>query len=236
MSITAAQVLGATEPVEDVASSFAVVIKERFEARPGPRFVLFLSGGSTAAACYDRAVERSDIDWSLVDIYMGDERLVPADDPDANQRLVREHVIEPLGHVGSFTPMPTAGPPERCAAEYDAVLAPVLAGPGIDLVHLGLGPDGHTASLFPLAPSLEVEDRLCVATEDPSQRNPHGRLSVTYPVLDGAMHAVFTVSGPEKHEAITRIRDGENLPAARVASADIRWLIDVAASKGGPSW
>jgi 6-phosphogluconolactonase len=219
-----------------VATSFAVVLKERFDARPGPRFIVLLSGGPTAAACYDRAAEWCDIDWSLVDIYMGDERLVPADDPDANQRLVREHVVDPLGRVGSFTPMATEGAPERCAADYDATLGAVLGGPGIDLIHLGLGPDGHTASLFPLAPSLEVVDRLCLVTEDPHQRNPHARLSVTYPVINAARNAVFTVAGPEKHEAIERIRSGENLPAARVASVEIRWLVDVAASKGGPSW
>jgi 6-phosphogluconolactonase len=232
----AAQALCATLPVDDVAASFAVVLKEHFDARPGPRFVVLLSGGPTAAACYDQAAERSDIDWSLVDIFMGDERLVAADDPDANQRLVREHVVEPLGGVGSFTPMATEGDAARCAADYDTVLRAVLGGPGIDLIHLGLGPDGHTASLFPLSPTLEVVDRLCLATEDPSQRNPHPRLSVTYPVIDGARHAVFTVAGKEKHEAVTRIRDGENLPAARVASAEIRWLVDVAASKGDPSW
>ena len=77
---------------------------------------------------------------------------------------------------------------------------------------------------------------LCLVTEDPHQRNPHARLSVTYPVINAARNAVFTVAGPEKHEAIERIRSGENLPAARVASVEIRWLVDVAASKGGPSW
>ena len=93
--------------------------------------MLFLSGGPTAAACYDRAARYAEVDWSLVDIYMGDERCVPADDPDANQRLVREHLVEPLGGVGSFTPMPTdARPRTRCAADYDAVLREVLGRSG----------------------------------------------------------------------------------------------------------
>jgi 6-phosphogluconolactonase len=231
----AAEVLAGTEPVDDVAESFVAFLRERFEARPGARFVLFLSGGDTAAACYDRAAERAEIDWALVDLYLGDERMVPPEDGAANQRLVREHLIDRLGGVGSFTPMRTEGDREACAAEYAEVLRGLLGGPGIDLIHLGLGPDGHTASLFPLAPSLEERERLCVATADPSGRNPHERLSVTYPVIDAARAAVFTVSGAAKREAVDRIKAGENLPAARVGSSEIRWLLDGPAA-GGPSW
>ncbi|MGH8994874.1 MAG: 6-phosphogluconolactonase [Acidimicrobiales bacterium] len=228
----AAEALTATRAVDDVPAGFASLLQARFQGRPGARFVLFLSGGSTAAACYDRAATDAEVDWSLVDIYMGDERCVPADDRDANQRLVREHLVEPLGGVGSFTPMAADPDPERGASGYDAVVGEVLAGPGIDLIHLGLGPDGHTASLFPGAPSLEVTDRRALATEDPSGRNPHPRLTVTYPVIDAARTAVFTVAGPEKHDAVARIRGGEDLPAARVATPDIRWLLDGGASEG----
>ncbi len=233
MTGRAAQALRATRPVDDVPSSFAAVLTARFESRPGARFVLFVSGGSTAAACYDRAVERAEIDWSLVDVYLGDERVVPPEDPDANQALVRHHLVEALGGVGSFTPMATEGDVERCANDYEAVLRPLLAGPGIDLVHLGLGPDGHTASLFSGTESLEEKERLCVSTFDPTGRNPHRRLSVTYPVIDAARSALFTVSGAEKHQAVRRIMDGEDLPAARVATFDIRWLVDEAAVRGG---
>ncbi|MGH9045877.1 MAG: 6-phosphogluconolactonase [Acidimicrobiales bacterium] len=231
----AAEALCVAEPVADVPAAFVVTLEERFAGRAGERFVLLLSGGPTAAAAYDAAAGSEAVDWSMVDIYMGDERVVPPEDPDANQRLVREHLIEKVANVGSFNPMPTEIAPERCAARYDATLRALLEGPGIDLIHLGLGPDGHTASLFPLAPSLEVTDRLCLATEDPRQRNPHARLSVTYPVIDAARSAVFTVAGNAKHEAINRLRDGENLPAARVAAAEIIWLLDSAASKGRPS-
>jgi 6-phosphogluconolactonase len=231
----AAQVLCESQPVKDVPDAFATTLEERFTGRPGERFTVLLSGGPTAAACYDHVATSTVIDWSLVDIYMGDERAVGPSDPDANQRLVREHLVDKLSGVGSFTPMPTELEPERCAAEYDLTLRGLLGDGGIDLIHLGLGPDGHTASLFPLSPSLEVTDRLCVATEDPSGRNPHPRLSVTYPVIDAARTAVFTVSGPQKHEAIARLRDGENLPASRVASREVVWLFDRAAAKGTPS-
>lgn len=229
----AAELLRVTQPVDDVPERFAAVLQECFAARPGARFVLVASGGATAAACYDRAAERAEIDWSLVDVYLGDERAVPPDHPDANQKLVREHLVEALGGVGSFAPMSTLGDLERCAADYHALLDRVLAGPGVDLIHLGVGPDGHTASLFPGSESLDERDRLCVATCDPAGRNPHRRLSVTYPVIDAARSAVLTVSGPEKHEALRRIRDGEDLPAGRVASADIRWLVDEPALRGG---
>jgi 6-phosphogluconolactonase len=227
----AAEVLRATQPVEHVPVGFAELLEERFAKRNGERFVLMLSGGPTAAACYARAT-RARIDWPLVDIYIGDERMVPADDVDANQRLVREHLIEVVRHVGSFTPMLTDGDPERCAAEYDAVLRGVMESPGIDLIHLGLGPDGHTASLFSGSEALAVRDRLAVATCDPNDRNPHQRLSVTYPLIDSARIAVFTVVGPEKHDAVRRIVAGEDLPAARVAAQQIHWLVDVPAFSG----
>lgn len=233
MNLTAAEVLDGVEPVDDVPEAFAGVLEERFAKRVGPRFVLFLSGGPTAAACYDRAAEQASVEWSMVDIYMGDERFVGADDPAANQRLVREHLVERVGDVGSFTPMPTdAGDPDACAASYDAVLRALVHGPGIDLIHLGFGPDGHTASLFADAASLEVTDAFALATQDPSGRNPHGRLTVTYPVIDSARTAVFTVIGTEKHDAIARLKDGADLPAGRVAAHQIRWLVDQAAFYG----
>jgi 6-phosphogluconolactonase len=229
---TAAEVLGHVEAVDDVPAAFSAVLQERFAQRAGPRFVLFLSGGPTAAACYDRVAAAGQVDWSLVDIYMGDERMVDPDDSAANQRLVREHLVEPVGGVGSFTPMPTDGAPDACAARYDEVLRQVTGGPGIDLIHLGLGPDGHTASLFADTPSLDETDRLSLATEDPSGRNPHPRLTVTYPVIDSARMAVFTVAGKEKHQAIARLQDGDDLPAGRVAASQIRWLVDSAAFEG----
>jgi 6-phosphogluconolactonase len=228
----AARVLGETAPLADVPAAFADFLAARFAGRANKRFVLFVSGGATAAACYDAAAEGAAVDWSQVDLYIGDERRVPADDPDANQRLVREHLVDKVGGVGSFTPMATDGDPERCAARYDEVLRPVIEGPGIDVIHLGLGPDGHTASLFGGSTALEVHDRRCVATVDTNERNPHRRLSVTYPVIDSARAAVFTVAGEGKHEALARLRAGEDLPAARVASAEIFWLLDRAASEG----
>ena len=110
------------------------------------------TGGPTtpAAAPYRRHIQR--LDWALVDIYVGDERVVPPDDEDANDRLIRESLLDRVGIVGSFTPMPTSGPLDACVACYQRVMADLVTGPGIDLIHLGMGPDGHTASLFPGPP------------------------------------------------------------------------------------
>lgn len=217
-------------PVEDVPAAFASVLAEAFAIRNGERFTLVLSGGPTARACYERVAElpADTVDWSLVDVYVGDERFVPADDADANQRLIRETLLDQVGGVGSFTPMPTEpGGPDDCAAAYQEVIADLLAGPGIDLIHLGLGTDGHTASLFPGAPTLSAgPDRLVLATEDPNGRNPHPRLTLTLPAIDQARLAVFTVAGESKRDAVARLRAGDDLPAARVQAREVRWLID----------
>lgn len=211
-------------PVADVPAAFADLVAERFGRRTGARFTMVLSGGPTARACYERAAGLP-LDWSLVDVYMGDERVVPPDDPDANQRLVREALVDPVGCA--FVPMPTGGDPEDCAARYQQVVAGVLDGPGFDLVHLGMGPDGHTASLFPGAPTLDAgPDRLVLATADPNGRNPHPRLTLTLPAVNRARLAVFTVAGESKREAVARLRAGEDLPAARVHAGEVRWLVD----------
>lgn len=234
-------------PVDDVPAAFTKTVLAAFAVRPlAARFSLVLSGGPTAKLCYEHLVAVTvegagtagslgdTFDWSVVDIYMGDERIVPPDDPDANQRLVREAIVDRVGPLGSFTPMPTTGPVEECVAEYQRVMADLLAGPGIDLIHLGLGPDGHTASLFPNAPTLQAgPDELVVATQDPNGVNPHPRMTVTLPVINAARCAVFTVAGESKRDAIAALRRGDDIPAARVRATRVVWLVDEAAA--GPA-
>ncbi|HLN43076.1 MAG TPA: 6-phosphogluconolactonase [Acidimicrobiales bacterium] len=222
---------GIVDVVSDVPAAFSETVITSYAARSGPRFTLVLSGGPTARRCYERLAQSSPgrIDWSLVDIYMGDERCVAPDDPDANQRLVRESLIEPVGGVGSFHPMSCDEGPEA----YEHLLTPVAA---FDLVHLGLGPDGHTASLFPGSAALEAPPgRLVLRSVDPNDRNPHERMTLTLEALARALLAVFTVSGPSKHEAFAAISAGADLPGARVRARQVLWLVDrEAAGQSGP--
>lgn len=219
-----------TTPVRDVPEAFAAVFAEAFARRPGERFTVLLSGGPTARACYQALGPTSaQGQWDKVDVLIGDERWVPAEDPDANQRLVREALVDRLGPVGSFTPMPTGGTPEEAAAAYQAVLAERLAGDGLDLVHLGLGPDGHTASLFAGDPGGLGGPSLVRVAQDPSGQNPHQRLTVTLEVIEAARLVVFTVAGPTKRAALAAVRAGAPVPAAAVRAAQVRWIVDAAA-------
>jgi 6-phosphogluconolactonase/glucosamine-6-phosphate isomerase/deaminase len=113
---------------------------------------------------------------------------------------------------------------EAAAAAYDGEVA---AAPPIALVHLGLGPDGHTASLFPGSAALTVVDRLVVTNAD--DLHPHPRLTFTYPALARARLVVFTVAGSDKRDALARVRAGDDLPAAKVDADRVVWLVDPAA-------
>jgi 6-phosphogluconolactonase len=222
-------------PVDDVPRAFRDAVVEAFAARPGPRFALVLSGGPTARACYELLAASGGIDWTVVDAYVGDERVVPPDDVDSNARLIRESLLDRVGAVGSFTPMPTEGPVAECVAAYQRTMSDLVTGPGIDLIHLGMGPDGHTASLFPGAPTLDAGPGVLVlATEDPAGNNPHPRLTLTLPVINSARVAVFTVAGASKSAAVAALLRGEDLPAARVHAGHTVWLVDGPARAEAP--
>lgn len=225
----------ALAPVDDVPGAFARTVVEAFADRPGPRFSIVLSGGPTARACYEVLSRAEGMEWAAVDVFVGDERLVPPDDADANQRLIREALLDRVGGAGSFSPMPTTGPLEECVAAYQRTMAAVLEGPGMDLIHLGMGPDGHTASLFPGVPELEVApDVFAAATTDPNGRNPHPRLTLTLPAINAARTAVVTVSGESKAEAVSALLRGDDIPAGRIDAARTVWLVDAAALGAAP--
>ena len=140
---------------------------------PGPALRPGAVGRTDGAAVLRGAGETGGIEWTVVDVYVGDERIVPPDDADANQRLINEALLDRVGPVGSFQPMPTELPLEQCVAAYQRVMSDLVTGPGIDLIHLGMGPDGHTASLFPGDDSLEAgPGELVAATEDPNGATP----------------------------------------------------------------
>lgn len=215
---------GELELTDDVPGIFAEWVRKAFAARPRPRFVLACSGGPTARSCYDRlAADTTEgaggVDWPLVDVVMGDERCVPPDDPDANQRLVREALLERVGSFGSFRPM-------SCAEGADAYEQVITALPGLDVVHLGLGTDAHTASLFPGSAALDEAVRLVVPSSDPHDRNPHDRMTITLPAIARADLVLFTVRGEDKAEAVRAVCTGADVPANRVRAKRVRFLVD----------
>jgi 6-phosphogluconolactonase len=222
-------------PVDDVARAFCDTVVDLFASRPGPRFAFVLSGGPTAHACYEALALTDGIEWPVVDLYLGDERFVPQGHEDANVRMITETLLDRVGPVGSFEPMPTGDTAAECAAAYQRVVADLVTGPGIDLIHMGMGPDGHTASLFPTSTSLDAgPGELVVATLDPARRNPHPRLTLTLPAINSARTAVFTVAGAGQAAAVAALERGEDLPAARVHAGTTIWLVDAAARGVAP--
>ncbi|MHB8329583.1 MAG: 6-phosphogluconolactonase [Acidimicrobiales bacterium] len=212
--------------VGDVADAFAHTVVDAFATRRGARFSLVLSGGPTARLCYERLAEvgAAAVDWNLVDVLIGDERCVAPDDPDANQRLVREALLDQVAPVGSFHPM-------SCADGPDAYRAVLELWPELDLVHLGLGTDGHTASLFCDSPVLDSPpEQLVAMAVDPHGRNTYERMTLTYSAIGRARMVVFTVSGAAKRQAFADVRAGVDIPASRVRAGRVRWLVDPAAA------
>lgn len=218
--------------VEDVSEAFAGFVIDRHGARFGPRFAMALSGGDTARSCYEAlARRRVELDWGTVDIWWGDERCVPLDDPDSNHRLAHEALLDRVS-VGSEHPM-TCG--DLGARTYETALEDA---PPLDLVHLGLGPDGHTASLFPGSSALSAPPaRLVVDNVDPTGRNGHRRVTLTYGGIARGRCVVVTVSGANKADALRRVRSGDpTAPATAIDADEVVWLVDAAALDGaGPT-
>lgn len=197
--------------VQDIADA-----ADRFLALR-PR-TLALAGGSTPERLY-RHLATCVFPWSETEIFFGDERCVPPNHPDSNYRMANEALLSRVkARVHRM-------PGETCdTAAYEEEIESVF-GPGLprfDLVLLGLGEDGHTASLFPGGPALEVTDRNVVRVMRPD----HPRLTLTLPVLSSARVAMFLVSGAAKREPLRRLLDGERIPAARVEAGRILVVAD----------
>ena len=191
--------------VDDVAAEFAERVIESFHRRPADGFSIALSGGDTARRCYERLADDAgtQIDWWKVDVYWGDERCVPLDHEDSNYRLVREALLDRVGAANATYPM-------RCDEGPDPYQLRIGELGKFDLVHLGLGPDCHTASLFPDSPALQADPgRLVVMNEDPNGRNVHPRMTLTFGGIARARLVLVTVAGEDKREAFARVRNGE---------------------------
>lgn len=221
-----------------IARNIEEAIRKRGKA------MVALAGGTTPEKTYQQlAINDFGIDWSHVYLFLSDERFVPAEDPRSNfnliQRVLLNSVAIPLDHV---FPVPTD---ERTAAEaagsytktlrkeFEATSKP----PRFDLILLGMGNDGHTASLFPGASSLAVEDQWVVAAPPGSLPPPVERITFTYPLLNAAREIVFLVSGEQKAPVLKTVLEGnalpETLPAAGVHPTDgvLTWIVDNAAAE-----
>jgi 6-phosphogluconolactonase len=212
---------GELRVVDDVPRAFAALVVEEAPSS------LALSGGSTARECYE-LLAVAGVDWNEVDVFFGDERWVPVDDPESNEGMARHAFADQVNPRAVYSVRHAGETIEEAADAYDRLLRDY--GP-LGLVHLGLGPDGHTASLFPGSPALDERERLVVATGD--DLHPHPRLTLTFPAIAQSRLAVFTVAGEGKRDALQRVKAGDDLPAGRVSAGRVIWLVDEAAN--GPT-
>ena len=207
-------------------------------------FHLALSGGSTPRSLY-RALAQTErqqrITWSQIHLYFGDERAVPVDHPDSNFRMVREslldHVTIPNDNIHCMHATP--GQIEQNARDYSKLLSQLIPPndhgvPIFDLVLLGLGPDGHTCSLFPDTPILDELQRAVAPVY--VERLHSWRLSLTFPVLNTARHLMFLAAGTDKAAIVKRIcgsltTEEPELPVERIRpSGQVEWHLDVNAA------
>lgn len=224
------------------ANTFVAAARDAVDARG--RFLVALSGGRTPHLAYHllRSVaDKSLIPWSRVEFFWSDERAVPLSDPASNAGEARRVLLDQLPEVLPAAIHPLTEGRGDLAADARAAEAeirrvtdtPAPAIPVLDLIWLGLGADGHTASLFPGSAVLDETDRLVAVCDAPPDTRGHAgvRLTMTLPLLNGAREAMFLVTGPDKAGALARVRRGDlALPATRVAAARTAWLVDAAAA------
>lgn len=226
----------------DLARRAAERVVSMLAARQG-RLAVSLSGGSTPRALYQALAApplRERLPWARIHWFWGDERFVPPDDAKSNLRMVREAMLDrvpaPADHIH---PVPTLGcTAEEAAARYEAELRAFhgddLRQPLFDLVLMGLGTNGHTASLFPGQPALAERERWAVSVAPPGEPV---RITLTWPPLESTRYAAFLVAGPEKAEVVRRVRQGDpTLVASHYHPAGpLEWWLDQAAAGGGQS-
>jgi 6-phosphogluconolactonase len=197
-----------------------VAARARVAVSQRGRFTFAVSGGQTPWAMFAE-LARQDVPWVDVELYQVDERVAPDGDPDRNLTHLRESIGDAPARVH---PMPVNDSDlDKAAAQYAMVLPQRF-----DLVHLGLGPDGHTASLVPGDPVLEVADAL-VAVTQPYQG--HRRMTLTYPALTRADQLLWLVTGSDKRDPLAKLLAGDqSIPAGRVLATRSLVLADEAAA------
>jgi 6-phosphogluconolactonase len=210
------------------AREFAAGAEEAIEERG--RFAVVLAGGSTPETMYGILARDyiGRIDWNNVYVFFGDERAVPPHHEDSNLKMASEVLLDhvPVGNVHRIR---GELPPEEAAEAYEEELRTFFRTedvPRFDLILLGIGADGHTASLFPETPAIEVHDRWVVA--NPVPRLDTTRITLTIPVIDAARAIIFLVEGEDKAEALREILEGDADPRAYPAK--------LVQPPGGPKW
>jgi 6-phosphogluconolactonase len=229
----------------DVATRAAeLFVRRNQEARASGRFTVALSGGSTPRAFHALLAAppyRDQVDWSIAQFYWGDERCVAPDDPESNFRMARETLLDkvPIHEAQIHRIHSELDDPEAAAALYQSEIRQEFALadgelPRFDLIFLGMGPDGHTASLFPQSAALAARDRLVVANYVPKLST--WRITMTAPVLNAAATVAFLVAGADKADAVSAVLDGppdsEQYPSQLVSptSGEALWIVDDAAA------
>ncbi|MDQ2888690.1 MAG: 6-phosphogluconolactonase [Chloroflexota bacterium] len=206
------------------------------------RFTLALAGGSTPKKLYALLTSepyRDQINWALVEVFWSDERCVPPDSEDSNYHLAEEVLLSKVPIPASQIHRMPADAADRDAASlvYTEEIQRVFGTNGIpsfDLLQLGMGPEGHTASLFPHQASLKELRRLVMPVDVP--KPPPPRLTFTPPLLNAAVHVLFLVTGQDKADAVAAILEGENNPDEYPAQiiqppeGEVTWLLDSAAA------
>lgn len=245
-------VLSIYADAEQLSSAAAAYIVEKAKATIAEhgRFIIALTGGSTPRRLYQLLAAspwREQVEWSAWYIFVGDERVVPFSDAASNYGMAQQSL---LAHVPVLPtqvyPVPTElGGAALVAERYEETILEVFGAaehewPRFDLILLGLGSDGHTASLFPGKPALDEAERLVVATPHGVLPPPVERVTLTFPVLNAARAVAFLVAGADKAEALRAayrhlpLGDTMIVPAARVTVPDgeLRWFVDEAAAMG----
>jgi 6-phosphogluconolactonase len=225
------------------SAALAKAAAERVMARiaaNGDRVAICLTGGSSPKLLYQLLATdayRDRIPWDRVHWFMGDERFGPADNPLNNMNVARHIFLDRYAPAANIHPIPIAANPDEAARRYQAELQSFyganeldLARPLFDIVLMGIGPDGHIASLFPGYPAIEETGHWVVGVPQANVAPFVPRVTLTLPALGSCREMLFEVAGADKRAILTRVLESENLPANRAHSiGETVWLVDQAA-------
>jgi 6-phosphogluconolactonase len=226
------------------ATALATAAADRVTASIGEnsaRVAICLSGGSSPKQLFELLATdayRSRIPWDRVHWFIGDERFVPVGDPRHNMTMARSAFLDRCAPAANIHPIPTdSTTPEQAARRYESELQSFYGASELDparslfdVVLLGVGPDGHTASLFPGYPAVEETGRWVVEVPEAHVEPFVPRVTLTLPALGSCREMLFEASGSAKRAILSRVLDGEDLPANRAHSlGETLWLVDEAA-------